>query len=725
MKTTEKIPQVRVSGISNAGIAFGIKEDGLAHIFNVLRNQLYSNKVLAVIREYSCNAYDAHVEAGNKASITVTCPTILSPNFVVRDYGTGLSPEQIQEIYAFYGESTKRNTNEQIGQLGLGSKSGFAYGENFVINSYHNGVRYSYNAFIDASKKGQILLMDESDTSEHNGVEIVIPVKPKDIYVFESTIISFFKHFNPKPNIVDIDLSKLKAGWEIGNVELEGEGWQYTFKPNRSHWDSEPTVLVMGNIAYPLNVEAVDGLKDYFSSQFIVHFPIGSLEVAASRESLQYSAATQQAIKRRFDEISKDINSLIKQQIDKAESLFEAKAMHDKILGLSGAFNRFASIFRSIKWNGTVIDGNQIICFDNSIKDSFKVSLVCKSAKSDRIINRSVDSNIIKCCAGYKFYVDDVNGRFMQRLAHYVFEKETSGIYGIFVISFKDDASKQAWLLNTGVRESELKYASSESVNKIKYVSDGDSAPKDEKHSPSAEFVLRLDQDQSWFKVKSRAFAQKTFDLEAGGVYLHIDKFYCNPNEELDATVDAPKMIRLLNMQQKSSKFYIDFPEIACFKAETVAKVKDNPKWKSLKQFIKDWTAENWTNQKQRITDYIAYKAFISDNGKQKINIISELKCTESLRDFSKHLKEMDLKDGDEILELFRDCRAISYLTMEKPTYDLAAEITKIQKDNPILNCIEYFLCQTAVPSVVKTLAHYISSTGPVVEASKNSEKLA
>ena len=67
-------------------VSFGIKESGLSHIFNVLRNQLYSDKVLAVIREYSTNAVDAHAEVGKlDEPIKVTLPNQLSPSFKVRD----------------------------------------------------------------------------------------------------------------------------------------------------------------------------------------------------------------------------------------------------------------------------------------------------------------------------------------------------------------------------------------------------------------------------------------------------------------------------------------------------------------------------------------------------------------------------------------------------------------------------------------------------------------
>ena len=75
--------------------SFGIKESGLSHIFNVLRNQLYSDKVLAVIREYSTNAVDAHIEVGQADKpIKVTLPTQMTPEFKVRDFGRGLTEEQ-------------------------------------------------------------------------------------------------------------------------------------------------------------------------------------------------------------------------------------------------------------------------------------------------------------------------------------------------------------------------------------------------------------------------------------------------------------------------------------------------------------------------------------------------------------------------------------------------------------------------------------------------------
>ena len=126
MKVIEKPVEIQRKGITKT-VSFGIKQSGLPHIFNVLRNQLYSDKILAVIREYTANAIDANIEAGKAdRPVEITLPTTFDPTFKVRDFGPALNEQEIEEVYAMYGESTKRSSNSQIGMLGLGSKSGFA-----------------------------------------------------------------------------------------------------------------------------------------------------------------------------------------------------------------------------------------------------------------------------------------------------------------------------------------------------------------------------------------------------------------------------------------------------------------------------------------------------------------------------------------------------------------------------------------------------------------------
>lgn len=74
---------------------FGINDNDLSHIMGILRSQIYSDKLLAVIREYSTNAMDANKEAGYDGPINVTIPNAFQPTLSFRDYGKGMSDEEV------------------------------------------------------------------------------------------------------------------------------------------------------------------------------------------------------------------------------------------------------------------------------------------------------------------------------------------------------------------------------------------------------------------------------------------------------------------------------------------------------------------------------------------------------------------------------------------------------------------------------------------------------
>ena len=122
-----------MSVINSLGVAsttMTLAPEGVAHLTQVLTN-LYADKHLAVLREYSTNALAAHVAAGTTAPVEVTLPTALNPTLthelalVITDHGIGLSRDEIVNVYARYGASTKRGTNsdgdgDAVGVVWLG-----------------------------------------------------------------------------------------------------------------------------------------------------------------------------------------------------------------------------------------------------------------------------------------------------------------------------------------------------------------------------------------------------------------------------------------------------------------------------------------------------------------------------------------------------------------------------------------------------------------------------
>ena len=171
MKLDVAVNEVTLSGVNSTG-EFRIRNSAKA--FKILSDGLYSNKIKAIIRELSCNAVDSHIAAKKEdVPFEVHLPTILEPYFSVRDYGVGLDGNQVTSIYTTYFESTKTDSNDYIGALGLGSKSPFSYTENFTVTAIKAGTKRIYSAFITDAGIPCVAEMSTELTDEDNGVEVV------------------------------------------------------------------------------------------------------------------------------------------------------------------------------------------------------------------------------------------------------------------------------------------------------------------------------------------------------------------------------------------------------------------------------------------------------------------------------------------------------------------------------------------------------------------------
>ena len=101
-----------------------IDAEDMRYISSLLRNN-YSNTILATIRETYANAVDANKENNlSPELIEVKSPTSLDQTFSVRDYGCGLSRDQVFNLYSKFGKSTKRGSDLSIGGFGIGRRAG-------------------------------------------------------------------------------------------------------------------------------------------------------------------------------------------------------------------------------------------------------------------------------------------------------------------------------------------------------------------------------------------------------------------------------------------------------------------------------------------------------------------------------------------------------------------------------------------------------------------------
>lgn len=165
MKITTNVKStVATQGVQSSS---GFSIATTAHMFGILSDGLYSDKIGAVLREIGANAMDAHIMAGKPDQpFEVKLPSQFDKTFHIKDFGPGLSDQDVRELYTTYGWSSKQNSNETTGAFGLGSKSPFAYTDAFSICAVKDGVKRIYTAHKDDSGKPVVSLMSETASDE-------------------------------------------------------------------------------------------------------------------------------------------------------------------------------------------------------------------------------------------------------------------------------------------------------------------------------------------------------------------------------------------------------------------------------------------------------------------------------------------------------------------------------------------------------------------------------
>jgi uncharacterized protein YfkK (UPF0435 family) len=308
--------------LSNVGEIGEFRIRNSAKAFNILSSGLYANKIRAIVRELSCNAVDSHVAAGRTGTpFDVHLPNQLEPWFAIRDYGTGLSHEQVTNIYTTYFESTKTGSNDYIGALGLGSKSPFSYTDNFTVTAVKDGRKGVYSAFINNEGVPSIALMGEETTEDPSGVEVKFAVTDRyDFDKFRQEARSVYKYFALRPVVTGYNDFKFDDP-EYESRDIVPGVHQYT-RGNYSR-----SIAVMGNIAYPIDIPQADkslgDLHRLLGCGLEMHFAIGELDFQASREGLSYIPQTIEAIKRKLEGVNAVLVDKLSVEADAIENLWD------------------------------------------------------------------------------------------------------------------------------------------------------------------------------------------------------------------------------------------------------------------------------------------------------------------------------------------------------------------------------------------------------------------
>lgn len=278
----------------------GLANERLA--LELLSTRLYSNPTATTIREYLSNCYDANVDAGNaNAPIMMTIRKNEMGQWYVAftDFGTGMSSDKVLEVFAQYGASDKTENPDQLGMLGLGSKSAFSYVLNqkcFFVKSVLDGFETEYMlAKNDESATGQSVYITKPpiETDKPNGVSVWFYLEQNDSFEASNFAEEARKHAAFFPNVIfDFDMSL-----DILNTpSITNYGY---FSVSSNLRGKEEAFFLLGKVIYP-----IDWVKLGFNQ---INLPIGiniglsdGVEPAPTRENLLYSPKTIEVLREKI-----------------------------------------------------------------------------------------------------------------------------------------------------------------------------------------------------------------------------------------------------------------------------------------------------------------------------------------------------------------------------------------------------------------------------------------
>ena len=489
-----------------------IDAEDMRYVASLLRNN-YSNTRLAVVREITANALDANAEANASRPIEVKLPTSMNPTFAVRDFGGGLSQEDVFGLYSKYGKSTKRESNNYIGAFGIGKFAPLSYGENFTCVSYHGGVKKTYNVFVNDDDDTKIAMIGEAEpTDEPTGLSIEVAVSDSDVSEFQEIAKKFFEFFSDEemPKFIGVDDDFISPREKI--LESDNDDWFFVKENDSSRYGyrhgSNRSHILMGRVKYPIDTNAInlnnfvqdEKLRDICRNllqqdNFYLRVPLGAVKLHHSRESLEYNKSTQKTIAKYLVVASKGVQAIAKRKLADSADLFEAKSNYAKVVNAMPYQMR--NIFEnSFEWNDIKITsfyfqrnhdyGESLIITqtdkedDSDARDGYKV--------------RSCKVNRVHCSEDALFAIQDIESAHGNNLrARTLFQKDDSLKTIYFIHPITDGAKdymKNEWHFDQ-VDDSHIVYTSE--VEKQKPIKTGIRQANGNSRANIPLFVMKTD----------------------------------------------------------------------------------------------------------------------------------------------------------------------------------------------------------------------------------------
>lgn len=352
---------------------FKIKNPAI--VFEILSTKLYDNPLLVVIQEYMCNARDAHRELGNiDVPIRIVLPTQLTSTLKIQDFGVGMSPERVKEIFVYLGESTKNSSDLYTGGFGVGAKSGWVYTDTFTVKTVYDNIEYVYLAYIGEEGIGKLDLVHTKNTDQCNGTTIEIDIKSSDFKLAEEYVYRTSYFWDVRPEIInslyyffkDDDRQSIydKDGNLIGTLVKNG----VNNIPYLANTNGQINIVIDG-IIYN-NINDFGSLPKNFNievnrySSLFLHYGVSELRPSINRKSVMITKNTNATIYEKLIKLINILNEDVNVAINNAKTIPE-------LFDIINEIKKSDRMFLINKWESYF--NNYILNYNHSLGFHFKV----------------------------------------------------------------------------------------------------------------------------------------------------------------------------------------------------------------------------------------------------------------------------------------------------------------------------------------------------------------
>lgn len=322
----------------------GFDPNGAPHLMGILSN-IYRDPSLAVLREYSANALDAHLRAGVSDPIQVTLPSDIEPTLTISDRGTGLSEQEILAVYANYGTSTKRDSNDEVGAFGIGAKSAFAISTQFSVIGIKNGERTSALFALNEAGVATVSIVARESTDEPNGVTVAVPVT--DPAAMRRAAKRLFGFWKPGTVVVDGKAPKYLPASALRVTDTLYA--RFAAPQNDSATETPAVTIVMGGIPYPASVPMLETVARHANDQevrrlvtrltqrwstlrLMAFAEVGSVDITPSREDLRDTPRTLKMLAQVFAEYLGGVEAAVRRAVSAESSPLRAAIRLSKLM---------------------------------------------------------------------------------------------------------------------------------------------------------------------------------------------------------------------------------------------------------------------------------------------------------------------------------------------------------------------------------------------------------